>query len=110
MNIVRKYGWMSFALALGLLPAFSASADPVRITAVPTPWKLQSYGGNPVLWYTGSSCASGQLLTDPSWSADQGKTLWATVMAAKTAQLPMTINYTVNGASCIIADYSLDPQ
>jgi hypothetical protein len=110
MNIVKKLGWMSFALVLAGLPVLSAAADPLRISAIPSAWKLQSYGGNPVLWYTGSTCGSGQLLTDPSWTADQGRLLWATIMTAKASQLPMTIDYNVNGQSCTIVDFSLDPQ
>jgi len=110
MNIVKKFGWMSFALVLGGLCAFSTSAGAVGITAVPTAWKLQSYGGNPVLWYTGSSCASGQLQPDASWSPDQMKLLWATIMTAKASQLPVNINYTISGSNCTITDFSLDAQ
>lgn len=110
MNFTGKYRSTLLALAITGLSVFSAAAGAVGITAVPTAWKLQSYGGNPVLWYTGSSCPSGQLLPDPSWSQDQMKLLWATVMTAKASQLPVNVNYTVNGSSCILTDFSLDAQ
>lgn len=100
------------ALIAGIFFSFSslAFAD-TPINAVPTGWILQSYGGSAVLWYTGSTCTNGQLLLDPSWSSDQSKLLWSTIMTAKASQLPVTIWYTVNsGGSCIITSFALNSQ
>ena len=81
------------------------------INAVPTGWRLQSYGGSTVLWYTGSTCTNGQLLLDPSWSSDQSKLLWSTIMTAKASQMPVFISYTVNSSGyCVITSFALDSQ
>jgi hypothetical protein len=112
MKSVKKYRWVSLTLAACISFAFASAASAASVTAVPTAWKLQSYGTTgPVLWYTGSSCDTGQIVMDPSWSADQAKLLWATVMTAKASLLPVTIDYTVNSlGQCVITDFALAQQ
>jgi hypothetical protein len=102
------------ALVAGAMCSVSslAFAD-TTITAVPTAWRLQDYAGGAqiAIWYTGSSCTNGQLLVDPTWSIDQAKMVWSTVMAAKASQLPVIFGYTVNSSgSCIITSFGLDVQ
>ena len=87
-----------------------ASAE-TQINAIPTAWRLQSYGGSTVLWYTGSPCYNGQLLLNSSWSVDQSKLLWATIMAAKASRLPVFVYYVVDSSgNCIITSFGLDTQ
>ena len=103
---------VSLVLAIGILSSFAplAFADTI-INTVPTGWRLQSYGGSAVLWYTGSTCMNGQLLVDSSWSFDQSKLLWATIMTAKASQIPVFVSYVVNSSGyCIITSFSLDKQ
>ena len=106
---VRKGILSIFALA-ALSAAGIASAT--SISAVPTAWRLQSYPGTgTVLWFTGSTCTNGQLALDVSDSADRNKLLWATVLAAKSSQIPVVIDYSVNSAGqCVINDFGLEAQ
>jgi hypothetical protein len=64
-----------------------------------------------VLWFTGSSCTYGKLTTPSSWSIDQDKLLWATVMTAKVSHIPVYVEYTVDSSdSCVLVSFALDAQ
>lgn len=105
MRVVSK---MALACAAALT-ASAAYAD--RLDAVPTAWKLQSYAGvSTVLWYTGSPCQNGKLTLPTTDSPDRNKLLWATVLEAKAANLPMSIEYTVSGTTCTITSFAVSPQ
>ena len=90
-----------------------AASATANVTAVPTGWKLQSYGGvSTTLWYTGSPCTNGQLTFDASESPDRNKLLWATILAAKSAQLPVSIDYDIGnnagGTICVIRTFAIE--
>lgn len=109
---VVKFRRVLLVFAACVLWSFTPAvfADTI-INTVPTGWRLQSYGGSAVLWYTGSTCMNGQLLVDSSWSFDQSKLLWATIMTAKASQIPVFVSYVVNSSGyCIITSFSLDKQ
>ena len=111
MNAVKSRRAL-LAVIVGVFLSFTSLvfADTI-ITAAPTGWRLQSYGGSAVLWYTGSTCINGQLLVDSSWSFDQSKLLWATIMTAKASQIPVFVSYAINSSgSCTITSFSLDKQ
>jgi hypothetical protein len=99
-----------------VVAAFSWSFAPnvfadTQIQVVPTAWRLQSYGGNTVLFFTGSPCTYGRLDVPTTWSVDQSKLLLATVMAAKASRIPMFVYYvTDTSGNCTITSFGLDSQ
>ena len=78
-------------------------------TVVPTGWRLESYGAsNVVLWYTPSSCSSGQIVLPGSATQAEHNRLYATVMTGKAAGLKVFINYTAASGVCTIISFGLD--
>ena len=94
---------------LVLLHAGAAFAETRGIEAVPTGWRLESYGEKGVaLWHTPSVCANGALgLWAGATLADHNR-LYATVLAAKLAGVKMFIYYKDEAAGCTIISYGTD--
>jgi hypothetical protein len=92
--------------ALFLTPASAQTL--VAIQAVPTSWLIQNYVPNQVvLWFTGSSCTSGQLVfTSNAVQADQDR-LWAMILAAKATGQQVIVYYYVSDGGCIIQSFGL---
>lgn len=101
-----------FVLILALMSA-STSAAEVPISAIPTKWHLQNYiSNNVVVWFSGSSCNSGQLTFNASADINDKNRFWSMVMAAKIASKKITVYYD-NSASpnqCIITSFILDRE
>jgi hypothetical protein len=77
---------------------------------VPTNWRLQNYLGNGVtVWYTSSTCRSGQLVFPAGTSSDDENRFWALVLAAKIASQPVGIYYNSASGYCEITSYYLTP-
>ncbi|MGJ9418326.1 hypothetical protein ACHAC9_11245 [Massilia sp. CMS3.1] len=93
------------ALAISLSPnVFGAG-----FSEVPTAWKLESYGATVVvLWHTPSTCANGGLGLPGGSTVAEHNRLYATVMTAKTAKIPMFIYYEQRDAQCIITSFGLN--
>jgi len=104
MTRIRKLLFLSM-LSFGL--AFEAAAATVVMTAVPTAWRLESYtGGQVMLWYTGSSCANGQLSAATTVQAEMNR-LWALVLSAKIAQKNIFVAYDNAIAGCPLISFGL---
>lgn len=92
-----------------LILAASSNASAEGFKAVPTGWRLESYGATGVvLWHTPSTCSNGQLMLPAGSSVADHNRLYATVMAAKTANLSMFIYYEMRENVCSIISYGLD--
>ena len=96
---------LSLLAASVALGATAAQAD--LIEAVPNTWRLQDYGPSGLnLYYTGSSCPSGQLVM-PSGTGYSPDRFWATVMTAKVTGRMVGIYYHVTNGSCVIDSFYL---
>jgi len=74
-----------------------------------TAWSVQDYPApqGVVLWHTPSTCTAGQLMFNQGESQERNNRLTAMIIAAKTANLKMNIEYNVVGSSCIISDFGI---
>lgn len=78
-------------------------------SAVPTGWRLESYGANAVvLWYTPSVCATGQIVFSANAPTIEHNRLYATVLAAKASGAKVFVNYNVSGGVCTIVSFGID--
>lgn len=94
-------------LAAGML-FFSAESCAVRVQGVPNGWTMQSYGGvATALWHTGSTCNMGLLEIPPYEGEQRSKLLWATVLAARAAQIPVFVDYEVSNGHCYISTFGI---
>jgi hypothetical protein len=101
---MRKFFGIA-ALALVLSTNVSAAG----FSGVPTGWKLESYGANGVvLWYTPSTCGNGQLLLPAGSTVTDHNRLYATVLAAKSANISMFIIYEIKDNYCFITSFGLE--
>lgn len=84
-----------------------AQASLTQINAVPTTWKLENYSGSSsvVLWYTGSSCANGQLVLPTAATVADHNRLFSTVQSAKVTGKQMFVIYET--ADCTITSFGL---
>ncbi len=100
---------MSFkALALATFMLASGAASAASVVAIPTGWKLESYGEKGVaLWGTGSPCTNGQILLPGTATITDHNRLYATVMAAKISASKVFVYYDVVGAQCIVTSFGL---
>jgi hypothetical protein len=97
-----------FALALSLFALSTAASAVSVVNAVPTTWKLESYGEKgAVLWFAGSTCVNGQLTLPGTATTTDHNRFYATVMAAKVSASKMFVYYDVVGANCVIVSYGL---
>jgi hypothetical protein len=95
-----------FAVIFLLLVSQMSQAAIVPISVVPTAWLLQNYlPSNVVLWFTGSSCASGMLALPPSATAADQQRLYATVLAAKLSNSKIFVYYDDSTPSCFITSF-----
>lgn len=107
-NTFRRKTILGLAATVALMTAGAASAD-MSVKGPVTNWRLQTYGGGKVvLWYTGSSCTSGQLMIDPNESLDQHKLMAAMVLAAKANGSNMEITYQPSNGTCFITSIAVD--
>ena len=111
-NIKKSLFIVLFCSApLTLLTSAGAYADNVNIEANPSTWKLQNYiGDGVVLWYTGSSCASGQMTFGTGATSDDKNRLWSTVMAAKVSGRKVYVAYDNSTANCYITSFGMHNQ
>ena len=80
----------------------------IQLEGSPANWRLQNYAPNNItLWFTGSSCANGQLSADNLSSSDQSR-LYATILAAKLSNASVLVFYSQSGASCEISSFGMD--
>jgi hypothetical protein len=78
------------------------------LSAVPTAWRVENYvPDNVALWFTGSSCASGQLIMPANATKADRDRLYATVMAGKAAGKPVFVYYTASGTNCTIVSFGM---
>jgi hypothetical protein len=95
---------------LGLLLLFAcgiAHAAIMEISAVPTDWKVESYGATSVvLWFTSSPCENGLLKLPATATAAENNRLYATVMTAKLTKSPMFVRYEPS-QECTIASFGM---
>lgn len=113
MKLRRKFSMRTILrafVALASVVSTPVFAD-TMIEAVPTAWRLQDYmNGALTTWYTGSSCASGQLILDVNAPADSKNRYWSLVMSAKMANKPIGVYYTVVNGGCYITNFYLKEQ
>lgn len=108
MRIASSLSVLSL-FALGALCCnFAAAQTLVQLVAVPTSWLLQNYVPNQVtVFFSGSSCLSGQLIfPSTAIQADQDR-LWAMILTAKATQQAVVVYYYVSGTSCYISSFGL---
>jgi hypothetical protein len=95
------------------LLCFSLTAAPVQaqsmlIEDVPAGWRLQDYKNSEInIYFSGSTCASGQLTLPASAPEESKNRLWAMVMTAKVVRQPVGVYYHVNGPQCFIDSFYL---
>ena len=104
-----------FAIVSVAVILLSGHAYAASVTAVPTAWRLQNYvvGNDPngvATFYTGSSCASGQLLFRPDVNIAVVDRYWSLVMSAKISRQLVTVFYTVEGSDCRIDSFLLQEE
>jgi hypothetical protein len=95
-----------------ILGAFvlSATSQAAELNGVPTSWKIENYiPSNVALWFTGSLCANGALQIPATATEDDKSRLYATIMNAKIAGLPVYISYEPS-PNCQIQSFALSAQ
>jgi hypothetical protein len=120
MNILERLvlrvanGWRRFVAVIGLTAAIGLSplaAQEVQIAAVPTAWRVQNYVPQTVvLWFTGSTCANGQLTLPATAVKADSDRLYATVMMGKAAGKKVYVYYTANAGGCLINSFGLEAE
>jgi hypothetical protein len=82
----------------------------INIERSPAAWRLQDYVGIGVsVYFTGSSCSSGQLTFPSGTSSDDLNRFWSLIMAAKIAGQTVGVYYYISGTSCLLESYYLTP-
>jgi hypothetical protein len=100
---------MKKLLIVGLL-VLSASSQAAELSGVPTSWKIENYiPSNVTLWFTGSSCGNGVLNMPVTATEDDKSRLFAAIMNAKVAGLPVYITYEP-ALNCQIQSFALSAQ
>ena len=95
-----------------LLGMCSANAAVVTLIGNPASWRIENYiGGNQVtVWYSGSSCATGQLTLPSTASLLDHSRLYATIVAAKNANTRVFILYDNVDSRCPIISFGVPEQ
>ncbi|WP_375399082.1 hypothetical protein [uncultured Sphingomonas sp.] len=104
-RIVTAFFLFASSIFIQSVPAYADS-----VSAIPTYWRLQDYNDGAVtLFFTGSSCAAGQLLLPSSAGDDSKQRLWSIVATGKAALLPVGIYYHVDSTTgaCVIDSFYL---
>jgi hypothetical protein len=97
---------ISMAIAL-FISASPTLATEVMNTAV-SGWRIQNYPTGIKIFFTGSPCTYGELSLDSTDTLDRHKQLLATVLAAKSMNAHMQMEYDVVGAQCILRTFAVD--
>jgi hypothetical protein len=98
---------LAAVLSLTLLPG-RALAD-VFVTVNATALRLQNYEPDTVvIWFSGSTCGSGQLVLPASTITAEKSRLWATVMGAKLGNRQVFFYYDNSSGNCVITSFGLD--
>lgn len=96
---------LTTALLLLVVSCVSVATE-VYVSTTPTAWRLQNYvPGNVVLWFAGTSCASGQATLPASATTEDRNRLYATVLSAKMSAKPVFIYYDNAAAGCPITSF-----
>jgi hypothetical protein len=107
-NSARRSALISCFATAALLTVGTVSAT-MSLTGPATNWRIQTYGGGKVvLWYTGSSCGSGQLQLAASETLDAHKLLAAMILSSKATGDKMTVGYDIINGTCTISDIGVD--
>ncbi|MBO9708831.1 MAG: hypothetical protein J7521_11520 [Caulobacter sp.] len=95
--------------AIALSTASAALAD-VNLESSVTGWRLQNYvPNNIVVFYAGSSCASGSLTFGPTATADDRNRFYSLILTARSAGKKVGVFYETASGSCQIQSfYTLD--
>ncbi len=105
------FGVLKICFFILLITCTSAQAARVVVDAVPTAWKVESYGEKAVvLWFTPSTCASGQLVLPLTATAIEHNRLYGTVMAAKISGKKIFVMYERVDDACVLLSYGLSEQ
>lgn len=87
----------------------NANAGIVAFSAVPTGWRIESYGAVTVmLWHTPSKCVNGQMTLPGNTPSAEHSRLFGTIMAAKLANKAVFIHYHDDLPGCPIYSYGMD--
>ncbi|KOP26167.1 hypothetical protein AMR41_12990 [Hapalosiphon sp. MRB220] len=81
------------------------------VSGVAKTWRLENYvPDNVVIWYSGSACASGQLILPASATKEDRDRLFTTVSLSKTTDRPIFVNYVINSGICNIVSFGMLEQ
>lgn len=99
---------MSAALiACSVATTTPALAD-TRIEAYPSAWLLQDYlNGDIALYYTGSTCVSGQLILGGNVPAESRARFWSMLLTAVASNRKVGVYYS---SGCYITNFYLLPS
>lgn len=106
-KIVLRIFWLT-----SMLFAQTSYAQAQNFVAIPTNWQVESYSAQSVvLWYTPATCTNGEMFLPSTATATDHNRLYATVIAGKSANLPVFVWYTVNSQSqCVITSFGFAAQ
>lgn len=100
-----------FLIASLLLTSLnSAQAAMTFVSTTPDQWRLENYSGSSVVvWFSGSSCSSGQLTFAADATPAQISRFWAAVTVAKLTGQKMFLTYDNANAptTCPIISFGL---
>ena len=98
------------ALALSMMSSLLQAND-IFLKQNPTAWRLQNYiPDGVVIWFSGSSCANGQLTLPVTATTEDKNRLWSTVMAAKVSGREIYVYYDTENTpgACMINSFGLE--
>jgi hypothetical protein len=101
MEVTPKIVLLGLSVSAG--PALAAN---VIVEAIPMGWRLENYAGDSVVaYFTGSSCATGQLTFGSSATLNDKNRFWALVMTAKVSGKRIGVVYDNATSTCDIVSF-----